>query len=313
MQFKKPGKFVALSRLAGGFALAAFYFRRIASGIPGGQAFSEPERKRFRHYYYGVNFLAVLFSTVLGRSLTFPEREALGQLAALAALFDDLAEQAVPENMNSPAILAPNTEASGRLHKLLDQVLRRVPRCNRALFDSLQYEITILETETSPPFEFSALESHAHARGGKSVLLFRCLLDSPVSDREQEIWMQTGAFVQLCDDIFDLWFDRSKQIPTLARMLAEEAGANALNHYFSGAFRRTLGAADLLDVSKQHELKSLMACLAALAGVSLNRYVKLEITMGKLPADNRKMMVTDMALWSNRLAFLRALLHLDNT
>jgi len=53
-------------------------------------------------------------------------------------------------------------------------------------------------------------------KGGISLLIYRSLMHTPLSEKEREVLWLTGAFTQLIDDLFDLSWDMRKHTQTSA-------------------------------------------------------------------------------------------------
>ncbi len=153
-------------------------------------------------------------------------------------------------------------------------------------------------------------------KGGCSVLLFRSVLAHPLSIQEQEALFQWGAVVQLCDDIFDIWFDRQAGIVTLPLTLLEKGDVKALEAFFNAQVEQCYRLFQGLYTSlptvpapygrfKVETARSAVSFLIALTRVCLRHYEDMG-RFGALPLDDRTKMVVDMERWGNRLRAARA-------
>jgi hypothetical protein len=231
-------------------------------------------------------------------------------LAALAAHFDDLSDLPLHRSYDIIGDYEHPADPARRAQSLLVKVRAGVPEQHQDLFEACLENVYRIETEgrqknTAPlsPAELSVLTTE---KGACSVLLFRCLIDWPLSEAEKQAWWIFGSLLQRCDDAFDVWFDRRDGIQTPARQWLDAGDPVALRNDYQrhidvtekafhklpvSAFRRTLGW-------------NTAAAIAAIGRVCTNRYVDLQKKHGTLPLDNRKTMVTDMGKWKNRIRAL---------
>ena len=155
-------------------------------------------------------------------------------------------------------------------------------------------------TISSPTME--RLEHTTATKGAHSVLLFRSLLEPPLSEAEAQALWQFGALLQLCDDVFDVWFDHQAGIPTLPLFWLKKNELETLNTFFEQKIRETQSAFFHLKISKSRVAWAEVHFIANITRVCLQHYRELAKKHGTLPFDSRKDMVVDMASWKNRLS-----------
>ena len=265
--------------------------------------------KRFRHYYTGTAFLGILFEMMHGRVRSRDEYKRFCLMAALAAHFDDLSD--IP---GSGGVVLKNyahaADPGEKARMLLKRVENDLPKANKTLFYDCLHTVYRIETESRQrgdvDLDAEALDDLTSSKGASSVLLFRCLLDWPVSEAEKQALWAFGSLLQRCDDVFDVWFDRQSQTQTLATFWLNQNNPEALAADYSLAIKTTQIAFKNLPFSpfRRAMAWNTAATIAVIGKVCTLQYVDLKKKHGTLPLDNRKYMVTDMGKWSNRLRAL---------
>lgn len=305
--------------LNGAFLLAAWRTRKIVQRfafLPGAQLDTH-EQRRFRHYYFGSTYLASLMCCLRGRRLSHNEQELFGYLAALACFFDDLTDK-YPAPTASPITKTADPETFGAeadhrgiaLH-LLHGIHQRLPAQNLRHFNALMHRVFKTETAGHQPNNLTDLLSIHAEKGGCSVLLFRSLMDEPLTQPEENAWFQFGALIQLSDDIFDLWHDHQAGIQTPATQLARLNSVEGMVAQFE---RQVLIARKAFYQTPHpvHRIETTLGMqfiLESITRVCLKHYHKLLRQHGALPLHNRTMMVVDMEKIHNRLKVVRQWLY----
>lgn len=277
--------------------------------------------RRWKHYFYGTTYLAAVFCLLRGYSLNGAEKRRFSLLSALACFFDDLADTA--RQTGSPGILRKDdpeqfgktADSSGFAIHLLHTIYQTLPPENLSEFKIFLHRVFQLETDgrqqNGQALPLEELQRLTAEKGGCSVLLFRRLLDHPFSAAEQAAVFQFGALVQLCDDIFDLWFDRQNGIATLATLLTAQNDLPRLQEYFDLQTATTIHAFRQTPYPRRQVETALRALhfLVSITRVCLDHYRNLQKKRGTLPLDNRSDMVVDM---ERSLTRFRAMLKLFN-
>ncbi|MDX1911057.1 MAG: hypothetical protein SFV22_06210 [Saprospiraceae bacterium] len=297
--------------LIGAFLPATWRYRNVRQRLafPSGIRLDERELRRFRHYYFGVTYLAAIMRSLRGRGRSHNEQDLFAQMAALACFFDDLTDHYASESALPPdAIADPETfgaiaDRRGIALHLLQAIYQRLPAQNLPHFRA--FMLRVFQTEISiehPDDPKDLFDIHAE-KGGCSVLLFRSLLNEPLGRHEENAWFQFGALVQLSDDIFDLWHDHQAGIHTPATQHAGCGAPEALATQFEqqalvarDAFLKTSFPAHRIETALglQHILESITR-------VCLRHYLRLSRRHVRLPLEDRTLMVVDMQKLHNRL------------
>jgi hypothetical protein len=302
----------ATFRLGAHFLAAKFYWKTRAAAdlqLPVGINQTARAKRRWKHYFFGTTYLSAVFCQLRGAYLTADEKSQFARLAALASAFDDSTD-ALPIQFQN---VAANPEEFGKklldkglsLH-LLQRIYSKIPPTELAKFQADLHRVFALEVSAHQPvasaLSLDALDLRTMEKGGYSVLLFRHLLETPLTAAERQALFGFGGLVQLCDDIFDVWFDRQNGICTLATKLLEQQNLVQLQTRFARqiilvkqAFRQIPGT----EYRRETSLR-VLHFLSSITRVCLQRYAYLEKKHGTLPLDDRRAMVVDMAHWRNR-------------
>lgn len=301
--------------LAAAFARAANYFQKRALAdlqLPHPEALTSKERRRLKHYFYGTTYLAAIFCLLRGQRRTAREQWLFTNLSALAYFFDDLVD-AFRERDDTGVFWENNPEEYGlaaderglALH-FLENVQRELPPGDLAEFRQFMLRVFNVEAAgrqqtAANALTISDLQRITAEKGGCSALLFRRVLAHPLSAAERDALFEFGHFIQLCDDVFDLWFDRQEGIATLATALADDP------HRLTQLFENQCAAVHsvfraLPDFSVLQKETALRAVhfVATVTRVCLRHYRHLKKSCGTLPLDARAQMVVDMERWDNR-------------
>jgi len=206
-----------------------------------------------------------------------------------------------------PEAYGLQADPSGLALHLLHRAYADVPHVHAKAFREHLQRVFRIETEghqrapkPPPTDEIARLTAE---KGGFSVLLFRCLLSGELSDAERRALFEFGHLVQLCDDIFDLWFDRRNRTATLATSWAEHGALDRLEACFEQQVATVEAVFCKIQISAGQRESALQTAyfLVAVTRVCLRHYRCLQKKHGTLPLDNRRAMVVDMARWKSRL------------
>ncbi len=311
--------FAATIRLFGHFARAGVYWKTRAHNdlkLPSNQLFRNLAGNRWRHYFYGTAFLSAVFCRLRGRKISLAERRRFSRLAALACAFDDSADglshqRALPDR---PEALGTLLDDDGLALHLLQLVYAEIPPAELPAFRADLNRVYQLEFSSrqlvEPPLSETALTENTKQKGGFSVLLFRRLLDDAPDAANAALAFELGGFVQLCDDIFDVWFDRKNKTPTPAVFFLKKNAPEQLEAIFSDQFAALTRAIRQMPGTQYRRETTVCTVhfLAAITRVCLRRYSLLKKKHGTLPLDDRKAMVVDMARRQNWWYTVKALI-----
>lgn len=126
-------------------------------------------------------------------------------------------------------------------------------------------------------------------------------LDVDASEAETAIWYRLGAFIQLCDDLFDIYFDVPAGINTLATRCTN---AYAMEAFFLGLIKDMQERIRSIPVSKARREKFAiaMAGIYSLGLVAIEQLKRLQGQSAQLPQFAnlpRKTMIVDMERFGN--------------
>ncbi len=290
------------------------YFRRRALSdlqLPPSQQLNVKEIRRWKHYFYGTTYLAAIFGILREYPAGLNEQRQFNRLAALACFFDDLADTFRSRSgeswQDNPEQYGQAADASGVALHLLQSIYQALPPDDLAEFKQFLHRVFNLETagrqRTGQAVPAEELQRLTAEKGGYSVLLFRRLLQHRLSAPEQRALFEFGALIQLCDDIFDLWFDRQSGITTLATVLTEQNDLMQLRNRFERQVADTTCAFRQTPYPRRRVETALQTIhfLVSITRVCLDHYLHLQKKHGTLPLDDRGAMVVDMERWNNRL------------
>lgn len=302
--------------LVAAFVRAHFYFKKNAHSdleLPPTATLNSKEKRRLKHYFYGTTYLSIIFGTLHGHRRTAREKHLFSNLAALAYFFDDLADEFRYRDrskilwQNNPETYGQHADDERKLSlHFLQNVYRELPPQDLEQFKMFMYQVFNVETGGrqvgSKVLEINDLEKITAEKGGFSVLLFRRILAHPLTATEQEAIFQFGFLIQLCDDIFDIWFDVQEGVSTLPIHFAKAGRVGDLHDFFEKKVvevQQKFRATGLPRGQVETSLK-VIHFIVSITRVCLQQYLKIEKTEGRLPLDDRQRMVVDMERWSNR-------------
>jgi hypothetical protein len=278
-------------------------------------------RRRIKHYYYGTTFLGVIFSVFAGHGQSVAERRRFNTLSVLACYFDDLTDRVRDHSMaDSPHGHGP--EDYGKTHDrggpsvgLLRQVAGDLSPASLSGFETHLQGVFDIEKHNRQArgelLEEAVLTQITREKGGHSVLLFRAVIYKPPSAAEQRALLEFGALIQLCDDIFDVWFDQQQGVQTLPVLWLRKLGADGLTAHFERQVEQARlafqGAANC-SMGRSAIAWGCVWFLIATTRVCLSHYRDLQKNNGTLPFADRNAMVVDMERTFNRIRTLRYLL-----
>lgn len=311
--------------LTGAFIRAAWYFKTRAFtdlAIPHPETLSSKEKRRFQHYFYGTTFLSIVFGALRGQTRSRREKNLFTNLAALAYFFDDLVDAYRDSDQtgilwqNNPELYGKKADPSGLALHFLQNIYHALPPEHANEFKDYMHRVFNIETagrqmKNRQP-DISALDQITADKGGYSVLMFRRVLGNLLSDAEKTALYEFGHLVQLCDDIFDIWFDQRDGIHTLPLELVSQNKLSALIQTFEQQVLTTqkalyetivkpLGVRQKLGIGHPGAAWGVILYLVTVTRVCLQHYKNLEKKHGTLPLENRTLMVVDMERWNNRV------------
>lgn len=308
------GSLAALIQLAGEYLNAMYYWQSnqfTIGNLPAGMLLSDLEKRRIRHYFFGVTYLSAIFCALRHQRLQASERFVLFKLSALAAFFDDLVETRRGGTALSGTVDAFGRQADERgiARHLLQEVYGALSSNHHATFQVYLNRVFEAEIQAQKGENQDKLFYITAEKGGCSVLLFRSLLP-PLPGAEETAALQSfGCLIQLSDDIFDVWFDHRNGVETVATHLAVAGRVGELSEIFEHQWAQTRQdflAINLPTQQVQRALK-MVQVLVAITRTCLAHYRQLKKQHGIVPIHDRQIMVVDMEKWSNRTRVARFL------
>lgn len=297
-----------------GFGTSVWFFKQHAHRLlelPEGKSLTSKELRRLKHYFYGTSYLSFLFSMLRGKTRTPAEKYRFVNLSALAYHFDDLADtfnrnRSNPERWKGTIKeYGQKADQSGLAIHFLQNIEQTLTPSDCAVFESYMERVFLIETdgrqlkrEASPEM----LLELTREKGGCSVLMFRTMQGSSIPADEEQAWYRFGGLIQLCDDIFDIWFDHTDGVTTLATEAAAHNYLQTLTNLFEKEVRETRQA--FFSTNKPWVNQRVawygIHYIVAITRVCLSHYQDLVRKYGKLPIEQRQTLVLDMEKWRNR-------------
>jgi len=318
--------YFAIQWLSLAFVRAYLYFRFEAIrdlGLPPDMALDSKAMRRLQHYFYGTTFLSIVFGLLHGRRRSATEKYLFSNLAALSYYFDDLADAYRQEDagehtwMNNPETYGHRADTRGVSLHLLENLYRHLPPDCIDEFKGYLHRVFNVETagrqQIDHALDFDALWAITREKGGASVLLFRRILRTPLSEAEREALFAFGGLIQLCDDVSDIWFDHHDGTMTVPLYFALQQDLSGLRRFFETEVMQVQKRFESVEKQPWHlwggpnTAWAAVEILIAIARVCLDAYDRLLGKNGTLPLNDRKAMVIDMERWQNRLRLVQRL------
>lgn len=301
---------VATGWLILAFIRAAWYFNHRAMrdlAIPDADKLTSKEIRRLKHYFYGTAYLSAVFCLYRGRTRTPEEKRLFSNLAALAYFFDDLVDAYRYQDVSgvlwqdNPEQYGQTADSRGLALHFLHNVYEGLQMRQLEDFRHFMHRVFNIETagrqQGLAPLSTLELEQITADKGGYSVLMFRRILSNPLDETELRLMYRFGALVQLCDDIFDVWFDLQSNTRTLPIYFLEKNNVPGLQAFFEHQY----GLVKSAFPPGKRATGAAMHFLITLTRVCLDHYADLAKKYGTLPLQNRSAMVVDMEKWRNRI------------
>ncbi len=297
------------------FIRADWYFKHKtteALAIPHPETLNSKEQRRLQHYFYGTTYLSVIFCSLRGSLRNTQEYYLFSNLSALAYFFDDLSDE-YRKSDDSDIVWKDNPEQYGKkadqrglAQHFLNNMYQGLESRHVPLFKNYMHRVFNIETsgrqQQQAALHLSKALDITAEKGGCSVLLFRTALQHSISVKEEQALFQFGLFIQLCDDIFDFWFDIQDQTETVATLLLQQGKATELNDIFKAQYTHLCTL--LLETEyPKHRVKvaiRVIHYLASITALCLSHYEHLQSQHPDLSILSRKTLVVDMERWLNR-------------
>lgn len=187
---------------------------------------SEFDFKKIRNYY-GVGSVVLAGEAIAllhDFEMKDQERKALTFLSAITGLYDDFFDKSYTDlskikDLSDPIIQLEGLNTHEQLFRnLLSIAIENIPQKEEAfeyaemVFDAQENSLTQKEVNTS----WEDLLNATQRKGSSSLLLYRCCFNRIIDNTEINLLQATGAFMQVCNDIFDVHKDLQEGIYTIA-------------------------------------------------------------------------------------------------
>lgn len=187
---------------------------------------SEFDFKKIRNYYgMGSVVLAGEAIALLHNfEMNVQERKALTFLSAITGLYDDFFDKSSTDSSKIKDLSDLNVDFENLntheklFRKLLAIAIQNIPQKEDAfIYADLVYEAqldSLIQKDKSTTWE--DLLAVTEKKGSASLLLYRCCFNRVIDNTEINLLQSTGAFMQICNDIFDVEKDLKEGIFTIA-------------------------------------------------------------------------------------------------
>lgn len=169
-------------------------------------------------YYstWGVVSISEVFAHLHHRDLSQSERFNSSALSLLYALADEMVDHMQLSKAETLAFIngKPSTDFSINWAQELLQHLKDALPAATYLTNAIQAQINSSDQNTEK--DINSIRTLTYKKGCATMLLYRLLINSPISDKEQEAVLQLGYNLQLADDIIDAYDDTAETIHTTA-------------------------------------------------------------------------------------------------
>jgi hypothetical protein len=273
--------------------------------------------KRMR--FYGLFFVANIgesLATLRGKRLSRSEREKLTWFSIFIPLFDDWFDKpadAPVADLRSAVFSADQITPRNDLDKLSLQII--LPKLHQLSGDSfaeaIEYAIkTQIDSRKQQiaSTNYFELRSLVYKKGGAAVLLARAFLDGNQTPAQQVLHHHIGAMIQYMDDCFDVFEDHQDGIRTLTTDCSDVQSHHDDFSQEMESLSRLLQSSGYKsrDGCRWLQTFRLWSAMTEVHFGLLTQCAKE--TGGKLDLKRhtRKELITDMALWKNRWAWVRA-------
>lgn len=265
-----------------------------------------PDRieRRFKKYipvFLGIEYLYQQFT---GRALEAQALHRSALLSGLTPLFDDLIDD-YGHSADYLLALAHGTEPPHEPEAV----------CAVALFNAADFvwdehceRILIAQVNSSEQksdqITYEQLWTLTREKGGASVVLGWHLITGAYGGTlMNNASYELGAYVQIVNDIFDVYKDREAHIATLVTHCTDVPELTALYRDF---YQRLLAATHQIQVPgfRKWRLKALLALLHAMTELVLEQLLATQRKYGgsfAIHQYTRQELVLDMSRWDNRL------------
>lgn len=268
--------------------------------------------------YYGLAVPAILgeaFCLLYGKKMTERERCCSTAQGAMTGLFDDFFDKQFLDEENIKSAIENNIQPERSSNEILfslfyQKALEAAPSAalvKQRLLDVYQAQLES-KKQVSGDLSYDDLLELTQKKGATSLLFYYAAFCQKEMAIENNLIAKLGGWMQLSNDIFDVYKDRESGIATLVTTCCDIKGLKKL---FLTEIRKCFAEARNLPFSSQHIdafLNRLSIGIFSRALVCLSQLEKSQqVTSGKFEVNqySRKQLICDMDTAGNKLQSLR--------
>ncbi len=252
--------------------------------------------------FYALGVPAILgeyFASSLGNLLNESERKLLTSLGFITGLIDDLFDQNhQPEVLQQLFENAQTYEPKSTTEKLIKKHLLEIQnQCKNPttfqeisnnVFSTQKQSLVLKSTERS---QSKALRI-CQEKGGYALLLYRSVMDTPITSTEYESIFHLGSWMQFGDDIFDVYDDIQEGTYTWVLKASSVAEIQSTYHQLKTEFLDPLDGENTQPVNKV--LLGMARC-----EIALNQFNSRSSNGWHPEKTPREHLICDMEKWTN--------------
>lgn len=278
---------------------------------------SAKEKQKVTYYYPLFNQIVNCenYLVIKNRKLSAAEKKRLAIISVMATLYDDLIDE---EHWNKEQLFSvfnktiPEKQQSKKVKLIfaLDNELKILWKPTQKYIDALQvsieWQLTSLK-QLQPNILLDEVLHISKQKCGNSSLLWASVLEENWEEADQKFIFQSGLVGQLVNDLMDVFKDAQDGVHTF--ILATSSIAEA-NQIFLAECKKLHQLILACNAPKCLQVKTIrkMAIIHSFGLVSLDHLKKAEnkyLNSANFKQAQRKELVTDLAIWSNKIKFLK--------
>lgn len=214
---------------------------------------------------YSIRLYAIFsnyIKIITTHSATSSERYQMTLLGAFTPLFDDFVDDCQIDIrgykllIKSPDTLQTNSVKNEAGLAFYKSLANEMPEKKlHALYKTI-YKVSLIQYQSRQQKDTTTskedLKKLSFYKGGYSALLCRKMLDKPLEKNEYWFWMEFGGFIQLLDDIFDIYNDIKNGIRTIP---STSSSANEISKELKTDFQQLINKVKQLIPDRKNRIK----------------------------------------------------------
>jgi hypothetical protein len=274
---------------------------------------TKSERKKILFYYpmYTVLACAQMYLALKGRRLSANERMRLTVVGSMATICDDLIDEHNWSRDQIFQLLSNHFKEEGletkakllvSLNKELNAIWPLQPGYLNQLKIALDWQSSSAR-QLQPNITVEEILHICKEKNGHTSLMFASLIDENWTEVEKKFIYQSAIVGQLTNDSFDIYFDTQNGVYTYVNRAASVEEVRKLFVAECRTLHQLVMVCNTSEKLKRRTIRR-MSCMHGFTLVALRHLQETEKKYGE-PMDwrkpARKEMVTDLALWKNRI------------